>query len=179
MKKLSKYAILAYIVLFALCPSMVSASAREDARSRSSIPSSEDSIRYPFKIEALCSLYSKYEVCHPVITPTKISSYFPTEFISLTADEIISIDVYDSRRREMNYLLGTASTIIFGPYGLIGFLTTKKVGDVDFGIRYKDGQRIRTAFIRFKNNQSLSRFGMAIEPLLKSISGRSKMDAHE
>jgi hypothetical protein len=141
--------------------------------SRERMPSpavkSEATIRYPFKIEALCSMYSQYEVCHPNVTPTSISANFPTEYLSLSSSDIVSIDIYDARRREMNYVLGTASTIIFGPYGLIGFLATRKVGDVDFGIRYRENKRVRTAFIRFKNNSSLTSFGKAIEPLLRNV----------
>lgn len=138
-------------------------------RMPSPVVQSEAIIRYPFKIEALCSLYSKYEVCHPKVTSTSISANFPTEYLSLSSSDIISIDIYDARRREMNYVLGTASTIIFGPYGLIGFLATRKVGDVDFGIRYRENKRVRTAFIRFKNNNSLTSFSKAIEPLLRSV----------
>lgn len=165
MKHTFKYAISAYALTLPLQSGI--------SMSRERMPSpavkSEPIITYPFKIEALCSLYSKYEVCHPKVTSTSISANFPTEYLSLSSSDIVSIDIYDARRREMNYVLGTASTIIFGPYGLIGFLATRKVGDVDFGIRYRENNRIRTAFIRFKNNNSLTSFGKAIEPLVKSV----------
>jgi hypothetical protein len=124
-------------------------------------------VSYPFKIEALCSLYSKYEVCHPVLTEGSISANFPTEFLRLTAKDITAIAIYDSRRRETNYVVGAASTILFGPYGLIGFLATRNVGDVDFGFTYIDSGRKRTAYIRFKNNNSTAAFGEALKPLVQ------------
>lgn len=126
----------------------------------------------PIKVEALCSLYSKYEVCHPVVDKSRISGNFPTEYLQLDASDIEGIDIYDARRIEFNYVLGTASTIIFGPYGLLGFLAMRKVGDVDFGIRYRDGSKKRTAFIRFKNNASVAKFGEAIKPLLMEIQAK-------
>lgn len=134
-----------------------------------SVVASTIRVSYPFKIEALCSLYSKYEVCHPVLTEDSISANFPTEFLSLTAKDITSISIYDSRRRETNYVVGAASTILFGPYGLIGFLSTRNVGDVDFGISYLDSGRKRTAFVRFKNNSSILAFGEALKPLAKLL----------
>jgi len=133
------------------------------------IVSATPKIAYPFRIEALCSLYSKYEVCHPVLTEDSISANFPTEFLKLTAKDIKSIAIYDSRRREINYVVGTASTILFGPYGLIGFLATRNVGDVDFGFTYFDGGRKRTAFVRFKNNNSTMAFGEALKPLVQLL----------
>lgn len=126
----------------------------------------------PIKIEALCSLYSKYEVCHPVVEKSRISANFPTEYLQLYATNIEGIDIYDARRIEFSYILGTASTIIFGPYGLLGFLAMRKVGDVDFGVRYRDGSKKRTAFIRFKNNASVAKFGEAIKPLLMEIQAK-------
>ena len=131
-------------------------------------------ISYPFRIEALCSLYSKYEVCHPVLTESSFSANFPTEFLRLTAKDITSITIYDSRRREINYLAGATSTVLLGPYGLIGFLATRNVGDIDFGFTYFDNGRKRTAYVRFKNNNSTTAFGEALQPLIKSLEGASK-----
>ena len=122
------------------------------------------------RIEALCSLYSKYEVCHPSVTPSSVSANFPTEYLQFNPDNLISITVYDSRRREANYALGLASTIILGPYGLPAFLLQRRVGDVDFGFKYRDGSKSRTAFIRFKNNNSIMIFSEALKPLLHKFS---------
>ena len=127
------------------------------------------SVSYPFRIEALCSLYSKYEVCHPILTESSISANFPTEFLELTSKDIKSIVIYDSRRKETNYVVGAASTILFGPYGLIGFLATRNVGDVDFGFAYFDNGRKRTAYVRFKNNNSTKAFGEALKPLVQLL----------
>jgi hypothetical protein len=128
--------------------------------------------RPPIRIEALCALYSKYEVCHPVVSETKMSANFPTEFLVLNAEDILEVNIYDARRTEFNYLLGSASTLVFGPYGLLGFLAMRRIGDVDFGFTYREGGKKRTAFIRFKNNSSVERFGNAIKPLLKAIDAK-------
>ena len=122
------------------------------------------------RIEALCSLYTKYEVCHPSVTPSSFSANFPTDYLQFNPDNLISITIYDSRRREPNYALGLASTVILGPYGLPAFLLQRGVGDVDFGFKYRDGSKTRTAFIRFKNNKSIKIFGEAIKPLLYKLS---------
>jgi hypothetical protein len=126
----------------------------------------------PMRIEALCSLYSKYEVCHPVINEAKISANFPTEFLELNVEDIEAINIYDARRTEFNYILGSASTIIFGPYGLLGFLAMRRIGDVDFGFSYREGSKRKTAFIRFKNNRSVEKFANAIKPLVKAVEAR-------
>lgn len=122
------------------------------------------------RIEALCSLYTKYEVCHTSVTPSSVSANFPTEYLQFNPDNLMSITIYDSRRREPNYALGLASTVILGPYGLPAFLLQRRVGDVDFGFKYRDGSKSRTAFIRFKNNRSIKTFGEAIKPFLHKLS---------
>lgn len=123
----------------------------------------------PLRVEALCSLYSKYEVCHPTIKATQISANFPTDFIQLNVEDIVAINIYDARRTEFNYILGSASTLIFGPYGLLGLLAMRRIGDVDFGFTYMEDGKKRTAFIRFKNNNSVEKFANAIKPFLKAV----------
>ncbi len=91
------------------------------------------------KIEALCTIANKYEVCHPHIRKDKLIINFPTELVVINREDIESIKVYDSRKRE-----------------LIRF--NQKVGDVDFAISFDDGYGIRTGFVRFKNNKSAERF---------------------
>ena len=91
------------------------------------------------KIEALCTIANKYEVCHPQIRKDKLIINFPTELVVINREDIESIKVYDSRKRE-----------------LIRF--NQKVGDVDFAISFDDGYGIRTGFVRFKNNKSAARF---------------------
>ena len=91
------------------------------------------------KIEALCTIANKYEVCHPQISKDRLIINFPTELVVINREEIESIKVYDSRKREL---------IRFG----------QKVGDVDFAISFDDGFGVRTGFVRFKNNKSAERF---------------------
>ena len=91
------------------------------------------------KIEALCTIANKYEVCHPQIRKDRLIINFPTELVVINREDIESIKVYDSRKRE-----------------LIRF--NQKVGDVDFAISFDDGFGVRTGFVRFKNNKSAERF---------------------
>ena len=97
-------------------------------------------IIFPFKIEALCSLYSQYEVCNPTITQDKISANFPTEFLELDAANLISIEYLEQK------------------------------GDRDFLLKYRENGKHRTAMIRFRNDYSLEQFTNAIAPLKEVIS---------
>ena len=133
------------------------------------LSASKDSAGPPLRMEALCSLYSKYEVCHPTVTATQISANFPTDFVQLNVEDIVAINIYDARRTEFNYIIGSASTLIFGPYGLLNLLAMRRIGDVDFGFTYLENGKKRTAFIRFKNNNSVEKFANAMKPFLKAV----------
>jgi len=126
---------------------------------------SPNSVRY----RALCSLYTDYQDCDVTVTPNSVAANFSSEFILFTPQETLSVQLYDARRLEPYYALGIATTIIFGPLGLIGFLAKKRIGDVDFGFTYQDGSRKKTAFIRFKNNSVTSSFSESIKPFLLSL----------
>ena len=106
------------------------------------IEPSRPKISYPLKIEALCSLYSQYETCHPVVNMNSISANFPTEYLVLKSEDIVSIDYLERK------------------------------GDHDFAIKFRDNSKTRTAFIRFKNTNSIFRFSEAIKPLQNSITAR-------
>ena len=99
-------------------------------------------ISYPLRIEALCSLYSQYETCHPVVTINSISANFPTEYLVLNSVDIVAIDYLERK------------------------------GDHDFAIKYREDGKTRTAFIRFKNSNSIFRFSEAIKPLQNTINVR-------
>ena len=92
-----------------------------------------------FKVEALCTISNAYATCHPQIRGDQLIINFPSELVVLDKDEIKSIDLYDSRRREF-----------------IRFF--KKTGDIDFAISFLEGNETRTGFIRFKNNRSARNF---------------------
>ena len=98
-----------------------------------------DSASGSFKVEALCTISNAYETCHPQINGDRLIINFPSELVVLNKDEVKSIDLYDSRRREF-----------------IRFF--KKTGDIDFAISFLEGNDIRTGFIRFKNNRSARKF---------------------
>ena len=92
-----------------------------------------------FKVEALCTISNAYATCHPQIRGDQLIINFPSELVVLDKDEVKSIDLYDSRRREF-----------------IRFF--KKTGDIDFAISFLEGNETRTGFIRFKNNRSARNF---------------------
>ena len=98
-----------------------------------------DSASGSFKVEALCTISNAYATCHPQIRGDQLIINFPSELVVLDKDEIKSIDLYDSRRREF-----------------IRFF--KKTGDIDFAISFLEGNETRTGFIRFKNNRSARNF---------------------
>ena len=98
-----------------------------------------DSAAGSFKVEALCTISNAYATCHPQINGNRLIINFPSELVVLDKDEVKSIDLYDSRRREF-----------------IRFF--KKTGDIDFGISFLEGNETRTGFIRFKNNRSARKF---------------------
>ena len=98
-----------------------------------------DSASGSFKVEALCTISNAYATCHPQIRGDQLIINFPSELVILDKDEVKSIDLYDSRRREF-----------------IRFF--KKTGDIDFAISFLEGNETRTGFIRFKNNRSARKF---------------------
>ena len=98
-----------------------------------------DSASGSFKVEALCTISNAYATCHPQIRGDQLIINFPSELVVLDKDEIKSIDLYDSRRREF-----------------IRFF--KKTGDIDFAISFLEGNETRTGFVRFKNNRSARNF---------------------
>jgi len=91
------------------------------------------------KIEALCTISNQYEVCHPQIRQDTLIINFPTELVVIDREDIESVKIFDSRKRE-----------------ILRF--NQKVGDVDFAISFDDGYGVRTGFIRFKNSKSAERF---------------------
>ena len=103
-----------------------------------------DSASGGFKTEALCTISNAYATCHPQIRGEKLIINFPSELVVLNKEEIKSVDLYDSRRRE-----------------LIRFF--KKTGDIDFAISFLEGNETRTGFIRFKNNRSARTFYKKLE----------------
>ena len=76
-----------------------------------------DSASGSFKVEALCTISNAYATCHPQIRGDQLIINFPSELVVLDKDEVKSVDLYDSRRREF-----------------IRFF--KKTGDIDFAVSF-------------------------------------------
>ena len=105
------------------------------------------SIKNPgFKVEALCTISNQYEVCHPQFKGDRLVINFPTELVVISLDDIQSIKMFDSRRREVLRL-------------------GKKVGDVDFAVSFRDAYGLRTGFVRFKNSKSARVFKAFVDSL--------------
>ena len=98
-----------------------------------------DSSASATKIEALCSISNAFSTCHPQISRNRLIINYPSELVVLEPKDIDSINVYDSRTRQLIRLF-------------------KKTGDVDFAISFMENGEKRTGFVRFKNNKSSSAF---------------------
>lgn len=102
-----------------------------------------DSSAGAFKIEAICTISNAYETCSPQISGNKLIINFPTEIIVLQRSDIVSIETYDSRSRQLIRLFANT-------------------GDVDFAITFRENGKPRSGFVRFKNNTSVQRFAKAM-----------------
>ena len=60
-----------------------------------------DSAVGSFKVEALCTIPNAYATSHPQINGDRLIINLPSELIVIDKDEVKSIDLYDSRRREL------------------------------------------------------------------------------
>ena len=122
--------------------------------------------------QAICSYYSRYEPCTVTVSESAINANLPSEYLDVDESNFLDIKIYKDLGKETNYVLGTATTILFGPIGLIGFLAQKNYGTVDFGVEFKNERnKKRTAFIRFINLRAADNFGKDLKnfsPLKKS-----------
>lgn len=118
---------------------------------------------------AVCSYYSRYEPCTVSITGSTVQANLPTDYLDLDISNTKEVNIYKDAGKESNLIVGTASTIIFGPLGLIGFLVQKNVGSVDFGFKFIQSGRNRTAFIRFINLKVAERFAEELKPFLLGL----------
>ena len=78
--------------------------------------------------------------------------------------------IYEDLHKSSNIVIGTVSTLLLGPIGLLGFLAQKKSGTIDYAFKFKsdDGRR-RTALIRFKNLKVAGKFGEEIISMLPEL----------
>ena len=100
----------------------------------------------------------------------------PTDLLSIDNSNYINTKIYNDTGRESNHALGLATTVLFGPLGLLGFLATKRSGTVDFGMEFLDDRgKKRTAFIRFVNVRAADDFANDLKPFLKNIERNAKV----
>lgn len=120
--------------------------------------------------KAICSYYTRYEPCTVTVSASQVEANLPTDFLSVDRVNYIDTKLYDDTGRESNHAIGLATTVLFGPIGLLGFLATKRAGTVDFGMEFRDdGGKKRTAFIRFVNMRAADRFGDDLKNFLRTM----------
>jgi len=119
---------------------------------------------------AICSYYTRYEPCTVTVGVNQVEANLPTDFLSIDSTNYVDTKIYDDTGRESNHAIGAATTILFGPIGLLGFLATKRSGTVDFGMEFRDDRgKKRTAFIRFVNMRAADDFGKDLKGFLKTM----------
>ena len=121
--------------------------------------------------QAICAYYSGYSPCRVTISNTHIESNLPTDYLYVDKDNFLDLKVYEDLGKSSNIVVGTVSTLLLGPIGLLGFLVKKKSGTIDYAVSFEgDRGRTKTAFIRFKNMKAAAAMGEELPELLKNIS---------
>ena len=121
--------------------------------------------------KAICAYYSGYAPCRVTISTTHLESNLPTDYLYIDKENFLDLKVYEDLGKSSNIVVGTASTLLLGPVGLLGYLVNKKSGTIDYGISFVgEGGRKKTAFIRFKNMKAAAAMGEELPELLKNIS---------
>ena len=121
--------------------------------------------------KAICAYYSGYAPCRVTISTTHIESNLPTDYLYVDKENFLDLKVYEDLGKSSNIVVGTVSTLLLGPVGLLGFLVKKKSGTIDYGISFiGERGRKKTAFIRFKNMKAAAAMGEELPELLKNIS---------
>jgi len=121
--------------------------------------------------KAICSFYSEYKPCKVSINNESIIANLPTDLLFVDKSNFQSLKVYEDLSKSSNILLGTTTTFLLGPIGLLGFLATKKSGTIDFEISFmNDKQKERKAFIRFINMNSAKLFTNEISSFVNTLS---------
>ena len=124
--------------------------------------------------QAICAYYSGYSPCRVTISNTHIGSNLPTDYLYVDKDNFLDLKVYEDLGKSSNLVVGTVSTLLLGPIGLLGFLVKKKSGTIDYAVSFKgDRGRTKTAFIRFKNMKAAAAMGEELPELLKNISKKA------
>ena len=110
--------------------------------------------------KATCSFYTDYHPCRVTISDTHIEANLPTDYLYVDETNFLDLKVYEDLGTSSNIVVGTVSTLLLGPVGLLGFLVRKKSGTIDYGISFENNRgRKKTAFIRFKNMKAAAKLG--------------------
>ena len=124
--------------------------------------------------QAICAYYSGYSPCRVTISNTHIESNLRTDYLYVDKDNFLDLKVYEDLGKSSNLVVGTVSTLLLGPVGLLGFLVKKKSGTIDYAVSFKgDRGRTKTAFIRCKNMKAAAAMGEELPELLKNISSKA------
>ena len=122
--------------------------------------------------QAVCSFYTNYQPCRVTISNTHIEANLPTDYLYVDESNFLDLIVYEDLSKTSNLVVGTVTTLILGPIGLLGFLVKKKSGTVDYGVSFEnDRGRKKTAFIRFKNMKAAGEMAKELPALLQNIAG--------
>ena len=120
--------------------------------------------------KAICSFYTDYQPCRVTISDTHIEANLPTDYLYVDESNFIDLKVYEDLGKSSNLVVGTVSTLLLGPVGLLGFLVQKKSGTIDYGVSFENNRgRKKTAFIRFKNMKAAAKLGQELPILLENI----------
>ena len=120
--------------------------------------------------KAICSFYTDYNPCRVTISDTHIEANLPTDYLYVDETNFLDLKVYEDLGKSSNLVVGTVSTLILGPVGLLGFLVKKKSGTIDYGVSFENNRgRKKTAFIRFKNMKAAAKLGEELPVLLENI----------
>ena len=120
--------------------------------------------------DAVCSYYSDYHPCDVKLSGDTIKANLPTDFLLVDKTNFLDLVVYEDLHKSSNLIVGTVTTLLLGPFGLLGFLATKTTGTIDYAIKFKsDEGRRRTALIRFKNMKVAGKFAEEISAMLPNL----------
>ena len=119
--------------------------------------------------EAICSYYSAYQPCRITVGVDNVEGNLPTDYLYIDRDNFRDLRVYEDYGKSSNIVVGTVTTLLLGPIGLLGFLATKKTGTVDYAFMFKEEGRRRTAFVRFVNMKVAGEFAKDASRLVQEF----------
>ena len=96
--------------------------------------------------KAICSFYTNYHPCRVTISDKHIEANLPTDYLYVDESNFLDLKVYEDLSKSSDIIVGTVTTLLLGPVGLLGFLVKKKSGTIDYGVSFEnDRGRRKTA----------------------------------